>query len=224
MASTRLRKVALIAFALTALGGTVAISAPRTALVQTGLDSRLLRTLEQRFTPAPVADWSRVSGLVVAGGSVARAQEAFRLAAVYPHLRIILSGPSEAEVIAARRLRDVGADRIIVDRQPQNTYQNALMSKALVAPDVGERWLLVTSASHMPRAIGSFYAVGFHVDAWPVADGDTLHDASQVAAHEWLGLLAYWLRGQTIALFPSEGDVSQVRRAGEARLGLTQPG
>ena len=212
-----------MALGLSVLGGTMAISAPRTALVRTGLDSHLVRVLEQRFTPAPIADWTHVRGLIVAGGSLARAEEAFRLAALHPHLRIILSGPSDAEVRAALRVTDERARRILIDRQPQNTHENALLSKALVAPKAGERWLLVTSASHMPRAIGTFYAAGFEVEAWPVADGAD-GDTPQVAAHEWLGLVAYWLRGQTIALFPSERDVLEARRALETRRGLTQPG
>lgn len=53
MASTSLRKVALLAAAVTALGGTVAISAPRTALVSTGLDGQLVRALEQRVALRP---------------------------------------------------------------------------------------------------------------------------------------------------------------------------
>ena len=54
-----------MALCLSVLGGTMAISAPRTALVRSGLDNRLIRVLEQRFTPAPIADWSHVSGLIV---------------------------------------------------------------------------------------------------------------------------------------------------------------
>lgn len=222
MASTRLRKVALIAAAVTALGGTVAISAPRTALVKTGLDGTLLRVLESRFAPAVVHDWSEVTGLIIAGGSPLRAAEAIRLAERHSHLRIILSGPSDAEIALFAQARGL-ADRLHIDRQPQNTYENAQMSKARVSPQAGDRWLLVTSASHMPRAIGAFYAVGFHVEAWPVADGDAV-SASYVATHEWLGLLAYWLKGHTIALFPGEAHVTGVRQAHEARIGLTGRG
>ena len=80
----------------------------------------------------------------------------------------------------------------------------------------GERWLLVTSAQHMPRAVGCFRRVGFPVEAYPVdwhtfprwqprfslqfGAGLALTDA---VVHEWEGLLAYWLTGRTSALFPA---------------------
>jgi uncharacterized SAM-binding protein YcdF (DUF218 family) len=38
----------------------------------------------------------------------------------------------------------------------------------LAAPKPGERWLLVTSAYHMPRAVGLFRKVGFAVEPYPV--------------------------------------------------------
>ncbi len=105
MASTSIRKVAFIAAALTVLGGTMAISAPRTAFVAAGLDTLLVRVLESRFAPAFVDDWKDVTGLIVLGGTTTRAEEAVRLAQRYPHLRIVLSGPGDPEVAGVRRRR-----------------------------------------------------------------------------------------------------------------------
>jgi DUF218 domain len=59
-------------------------------------------------------------------------------------------------------------DRIIVERKSRNTTENAAFTKQLVMPKPGERWLLVTSAMHMPRAVGVFRKAGFAVDAYPV--------------------------------------------------------
>ncbi|HET7210116.1 MAG TPA: ElyC/SanA/YdcF family protein, partial [Methyloceanibacter sp.] len=81
----------------------------------------------------------------------------------------------------------------------------------------GKRWLLITSAYHMPRAIGAFRKAGFEVEAWPVdyrtrgrADLTRPFDKVSeglrrvdVATREWFGLLAYWLRGRSDALFPA---------------------
>ena len=68
----------------------------------------------------------------------------------------------------------------------------------------------------MPRAMGLFRAADFAVEAYPVdwrtagtadlvwpfaslADGLSRTD---VAVHEWIGLLAYRLAGKTKVLFP----------------------
>lgn len=70
-------------------------------------------------------------------------------------------------------------------------------------PKVGERWILATSAIHMPRAIGVFSAIAFEVEPWPVFD--TTGPAESVASavqHEILGLIAYRALGRTNALFP----------------------
>jgi uncharacterized SAM-binding protein YcdF (DUF218 family) len=89
--------------------------------------------------------------------------------------------------------------------------------KALVDPKPGERWLLVTSAWHMPRSIGIFRRVGFTVEPWPVDyrtadawDLLRLFDAPadglkrlDTATREWVGLLIYRLTGRTDALFPA---------------------
>ena len=92
-----------------------------------------------------------------------------------------------------------------------------LFSRLLANPKPGERWLLVTSAYHMPRAMAAFRAVGFPVEAYPVdwrtrgpmdasrpfsslAEGLRRTDA---AVHEWIGLIAYRLGGQTAELFPA---------------------
>ena len=74
----------------------------------------------------------------------------------------------------------------------------------------------MTSAYHMPRAIGVFRAEGFRVEAYPVdwrtrgvADltrpfatlGDGLR-RTDTAMHEWIGLLIYWATGRTAELLP----------------------
>ena len=55
-----------------------------------------------------------------------------------------------------------------MERRSRNTLENAEFSKALVAPKPGERWLLVTSAFHMPRSVGLFRKAGFAVEPYPV--------------------------------------------------------
>ena len=110
----------------------------------------------------------------------------------------------------------IARDRVSYERRSLNTFQNALYTKALVDPNAGERWLLVTSAFHMPRAVGAFRAVGFEVVPHPVDyrtagarslvrpfafAGEGLR-RTDVAAKEWIGLGAYYFSGRTKELFP----------------------
>ena len=123
------------------------------------------------------ADLSADHGAVVFTRAADRVVEAAALARHYPKARIIFSGgsanltdgPREADYAAAifERL-GVAKDRLIMERRSRNTMENAEFSKELAAPKNGERWLLVTSAFHMPRSIGIFRKVGFAVEPYPV--------------------------------------------------------
>ena len=202
----------------------------------------LMLPLEERF---PQWDPSRgnPTGIIVLGGvidpdlsvmrgEIAVHQAAERVTAIaelarrFPTARVVYSGgngnvnsSSPAEADFATRLFEsfgISAERILGETRSRNTAENARFTKALINPMPNERWVLVTSAAHMPRAIGAFRKVGFSVEAFPVdwqtkglqdlrsffgspLGGLLLCDA---ATHEWVGLLAYWLTGQTSALIP----------------------
>jgi len=76
---------------------------------------------------------------------------------------------SEAEQLAAM-LRAWGVEpaRIAVETSSRNTRENAVESARVVAEHGWHRLLLVTSAAHMPRALGCFHRVGLRPDALPV--------------------------------------------------------
>ncbi len=57
---------------------------------------------------------------------------------------------------------------MLIERNSRNTLENAEFSKAMVNPKPGERWVMVTSAFHMPRAVGLFRKAGFEVEPYPV--------------------------------------------------------
>jgi len=207
------------------------------------LGNALILPLEQRF---PQWDASRGApdGIVLLGGmitpdvssargTVALNEAAERITATaelarrYPDARIIMTGGSGAlifdegaeAIFAVRQLEALGIahDRITAEERSRNTIENAVFSRLIANPKPGERWLLVTSAYHMPRAMGVFRAAGFPVEAYPVdwrtrgpADlvrpFSSLSDGLQrtdTAAHEWVGLFAYWITGKTTALFPA---------------------
>src|SRR5262245_44788620 len=207
------------------------------------LANLLIIPLEQRFPPWDAGSGAP-DGIIVLGGAispdvsaarndVALNESAERLTAVaelarrYPNARILFSGGSGALIydegteaeFAARILESFGIpyNRVLLEDRSRNTVENAVFSKALVQPKPGERWLLVTSAYHMPRAMGVFGKAGFAVEAYPVdwrtrgwedavrpfaTVGDGLRRAD-TAVREWIGLATYWLTGQSSALFPA---------------------
>lgn len=150
------------------------------------------------------------------------------LARRYPQARLVFSGGSasltearftEADA-AAVFFREAGLapERVLYENRSRNTWENAVYTRDLARPASSERWLLVTSAAHMPRAMGIFRQVGFPATAFPVdyrttghigwslrpdkhiADGLAFFDT---AAHEWIGLAVYHWTGKTDALFPA---------------------
>ena len=72
------------------------------------------------------------------------------------------TGPAEA-TIAAKFLANnrVSKARILIEDRAGNTAENALFTKQLISSQPSDRWVLITSAAHMPRAIGCFRKVDF---------------------------------------------------------------
>lgn len=206
------------------------------------LASLVLLPLEERF-PLFEDDGRPVHGIVLLGGAVDaqdtaalgqisvneagdRVLAAIDLATRYPEARVVISGgggtvfgtgTAEAPV-TARFLETIGIapSRILVEDRSRTTAENAAFTRALVEPKPGERWLLITSAWHMPRAVGVFRQAGFPVTAYPVdlrtggranvlrpfafvSDGLRRLD---VGTKEWAGLIGYRLTGRIGELFP----------------------
>jgi uncharacterized SAM-binding protein YcdF (DUF218 family) len=207
------------------------------------LSTWLMLPLEDRF---PRADLSGrpIDGIVVLGGAeesrVAagrkahalnaageRMTETMALARRFPNARIVFTGGSTNIVLgpaveadaAGRVFADLGLEpgRLKLDRKARDTFENALYAKQLADPKPGQRWLLVTSAWHMPRAMGLFRAAGFEVEAWPVdyrsaGDGDAFipfYFPSEgmrrldTAAREWMGLIVNRITGRSPELLPA---------------------
>ena len=207
------------------------------------LGNVLMLPLEERFPPWDASrgppdgvivlggiiaeDVSAARGAVALNESAERVTVAAELARRYPNLRIIFSGGTNALIFekeaeagfAVRQLEDLGVarERITAEEQSRNTVENAVFSRLIANPQPGERWLLLTSAFHMPRAVAVFRAVGFPVEPYPV-DWRTTGPAdlfrpypsvseglrrTDVAVREWVGLLLYRLTGKTAELFPA---------------------
>jgi uncharacterized SAM-binding protein YcdF (DUF218 family) len=206
------------------------------------LGNAIILPLEQRFPPW---DGSRAAptGIIVLGGAldtvvspargeVALNEAAERMTAVaelarrFPDARVVFTGGSGRIIhddgpesdLAARLFESFGIakQRILLESKSRDTDENARFTRDLVQPKPGERWVIVTSAHHMPRSIGVFRAAGFPVEAFPVdyrtrgaidllrpfaTLGDGLR-RTDTATREWVGLIMYRLAGRSGELFP----------------------
>ena len=202
------------------------------------LGAWLGQPLRDRF-PVPVLP-AAVDGIIVLGGSIRTGPTPDRpdslagvsqrlvafaeLARRYPAARLVFTGGAPphipgaiTEADAARPiLAALGLDpaRVRFEATARNTLENARRAKPLARPRPGERWLLVTSALHMPRAVGVFRAADWPVVPYPVDNppsepqpllGLSLARPLQVltdAGYEWLALFAYRALGYTRTLLP----------------------
>jgi uncharacterized SAM-binding protein YcdF (DUF218 family) len=200
----------------------------------------VVRPLEDRF-PQQAVNSGKVDGIIVLGGAIgvaredivlnnaaARMTKAVELARAHPEAKLVFTGGGANLLSPVVRTEADGArllflglglpeHRLVLEDRSRNTVENAVFTRRLVDPKPGERWLLVTSAWHMPRAMGVFRKAGFQVEAFPVdflssgEQADYLRpyrkaarglDIADDAFKEWAGLLAYYLAGYTDALFP----------------------
>ncbi len=197
--------------------------------------------LETRFASNPPLP-EHVDGIIVLGGaeealisaywhqaelteSAERLTAFLELARRYPNARLVYTGGTGSMVyqnypgadVARRFLGEQGLDlsRVVFESHSRNTYENAVFSKALLSPAPSENWVLITSAWHMPRAVGIFCRAGWPVIPYPV-DHLSMPDRLfrmdfnfsdhlrilKTTVREWIGLIAYDITGKTTALLP----------------------
>jgi uncharacterized SAM-binding protein YcdF (DUF218 family) len=171
------------------------------------LAEAIIWTVQTRFDRTRLDDGREIAGFIALGGGRERIAEAMALARNHPTAKVVITGEGEAVLdaaIGAEFIAERGDHRLLIEDKARNTFENAVFTARLIAPRARARWVLVTSASHMPRAIGCFRKAGVSVEAWPVPDaGNAWTDYLWRATHEWGGLVVYWLQGRTDALFPA---------------------
>jgi uncharacterized SAM-binding protein YcdF (DUF218 family) len=201
----------------------------------------LLSPLENRFAAPELP--ARVDGVVVLGGAIEPGLSADRqalslngnaerlvafadLARRHPAAKLVFTGGSGSLMRPDLREGDwlapfldaagIARGRVVIERDSRTTHDNARLTKAVVQPQPGQVWVLVTSARHMPRAVGVFRKEGWAVLPYPVDYLTTRAVGLRVgfnlggglaavdaAAYEWLGLAYYRLGGRIAAWFPA---------------------
>lgn len=185
---------------------------------------------------SPPLGETKINGIILLGGDETPALSAYRdwpvsghalgrylrvveLARAFPEAPIIFAGgsgrlsPSSTALkesdVAKKALEKLGipAQRLLIEDQSRNTYENAILTKKLINPPPNTQWILVTSAWHMPRARATFETAGWNViplagdyNAHPNPPLFSLDFTEQLAKltlamHEYGGLLYYRLRG-----------------------------
>ena len=208
----------------------------------------MVRSLELRF-PMPDPLPEKIDGIIVLGGvidpvlssylsrpaingAVERITRSASLAQEHPSARLIYSGGSgslidqhvrEADYVASLyRQLGVTEPQLILERDARNTWENASNAFDIAKPKPGENWVLVTSAFHMPRAVGVFRRFGWETIPYPVdfsfsaelAVRSPMSFSSGLGGfseglHEWIGLTAYWMTGKTGSAFPRPRAMEQ---------------
>ena len=203
-----------------------------------------LQALEARFT-RPATEPESLSCIIVLGGALEnevttnrggvefnqagdRYVETLRLALRHPQARILISGGDgsisgvyEGEAQASTRFFSafgIPPDRLIKENASRTTYENTLETADLLRQEGLGDCLLVTSAFHMPRAMGLFRKAGLSVTPWPVdyrtsgivrlgldfTQPTSNAQLTSTATREWIGLLAYYLTGRIATVLPAQ--------------------
>lgn len=202
----------------------------------------LMYPLETRFErPADLPD--SIDGIIVLGGaedlklstswqtpqvgeSAERILAAAKLSRELSDIPLIYTGGSnlvqmpeldrEGRMsLALLRQAGIEPSQVMMESRARNTYENFVMIKPML-PDSDGRYLLVTSAFHMPRAVGIARKQQVNVIPYPVDYRSSIPSQRywdfdlfahlqvlETGWHEWLGLTAYFVTGKTSAWLPA---------------------
>jgi uncharacterized SAM-binding protein YcdF (DUF218 family) len=172
----------------------------------------LLYPLESRYKTISVIPKDVKHILLLGGDAHNRGWEALRLYHLIPGSKIITSGYAweknqDSEALKAAKLlisSGVKKEDIIIHSSVKDTKEEAVKVKELLKD---KPFILVTSASHMPRAVAIFKKQGLEpipsATAFEIKETDRTYDMpngksmskSEKAWHEYLGIIWGYLRG-----------------------------
>lgn len=203
--------------------------------------SYLIYLLEKNYHNSNKYLYNSVDGILILGGttdpgltkeynqisvneSSERLLESLFLIKRFPKAKIYFAGGLGSakyleyshSFVAEKFYQKLGLDtqHIFFDYKSRNTYENLLFAKEKFNPKKKEKWLIITSAFHLTRAINIGeklewklipYATDFRLYKefkWKLSL-DFIGNLSnfQFAAHEWVGLIAYYIMGRTAKIY-----------------------
>lgn len=207
------------------------------------IGSWLIYPLETHFPSHPKLP-ERVDGIILLGGSFItstsqswnkvqtnqyadRIHDFLALIHQYPTAKAIFTGGSanvtnqrHTEAYFAEQLFNrigIKKNRIIYENKARNTFENVIYTKQIAQPQPEETWIVVSTAYHLPRAVGIFCKQNWNIIPYP-ADFHTNPEELLAPSlnlsgnlqqlnegiHEWLGLTAYYLTGKTNQWLPNQ--------------------
>jgi uncharacterized SAM-binding protein YcdF (DUF218 family) len=165
-----------------------------------------------------VAGWT--DGMTITNSTeAARIVEAIRVFRLISPEWLVSSGGQSDPLNRAERTSDfmraeliqlgVPPERILLESTSRNTYEEAELIAPMLRSRGVQQLVLVTTDTHMRRAMGSFRAVGWNAVpaivpdsqapkswlGWLLPSGRGLELSGEVT-HELLGLAHYWWQGQ----------------------------
>ena len=156
--------------------------------------------------------------------SVERLTESIQLMKKYPKAKAVFAGgtgsiqyPDLSHSDVAKKFYEslgVNIQNIHFDNKSRNTYEHFVFAKKKFDPNKDEKWVLVTSAFHLKRAINvgeklgwEFipYATDYKLPKkfrWKLSTNFLGNLGSfQHSSHEWVGIISYYLMGRSSKIF-----------------------
>ena len=157
-------------------------------------------------------------------GAVERLTESIQLMKKYPKAKVFFAGgsgyvehPDLNHSDVAKKFYeslDVNTKNIFFDKKSRNTYENIVFAKKKFNPNINEKWILVTSAFHLKRAISVGEKLGWELIPyatdyklgkkfrWKLSTNIFYNLGSlQNSSHEWVGIISYYLMGRSSKIF-----------------------
>ena len=157
-------------------------------------------------------------------GSVERLTESIQLINKYPKAKVFFAGgsgsvkyPDLSHSAVAKRFYEnlnVNIKNIYFGNKSRNTYENIVFAKKKFNPNIDEKWVLVTSAYHLKRAINVGEKLGWKLIPYPTDyklpkkflwrlsfNFFSNLGSFQHSSHEWVGIISYYLMGRSSKIF-----------------------